>query len=203
MCSPVSTAIRRRSVFNTTVLRQPDFSAAGRMTLLVNPDGERTSYAYDSAGRRITQVEADGTRVTNTYDAASQLTGEERSGTSAYTTTFTYDAVGNRLKQRRRQGDILLILCSNGNADDSGERATSSTTASTGSDRHRDGAKGPDENGSASGSRRATASTHADSPRPTASQTRRNLPACGRLRSAHCLGSKHGNNNHLVRLVQF
>ena len=29
------------------------------------------------------------------------------------------------------------------------------------------------------------------------------ISACGRLRSAHCLGSKHGNNNHLVRLVQF
>ena len=49
----------------------------------------------------------DGTRVTNTYDAASQLLGEERSGASAYTTTFTYDAVGNRLKQRT-DGDLTL-----------------------------------------------------------------------------------------------
>jgi YD repeat-containing protein len=42
-------------------------------------------------------VEAGGDRVTWTYDATDRLTREQRSGTNAYDTTYTYDPLSNRL----------------------------------------------------------------------------------------------------------
>lgn len=42
-------------------------------------------------------LESSGDRVTWTYDATDRLTREQRSGASAYDTTYTYDPLGNRL----------------------------------------------------------------------------------------------------------
>ena len=55
------------------------------------------AYEYDAAGNRTSVLESGGDRVTWTYDAANRLTRERRSGASAYDTTYTYDALGNRL----------------------------------------------------------------------------------------------------------
>ena len=54
-------------------------------------------YQYDNVGNRNTVVESNGDRVTWIHDNTYQLSNEKRSGASAYNTTFTYDAVGNRL----------------------------------------------------------------------------------------------------------
>ena len=55
------------------------------------------AYDYDAAGNCTSVLESSGDRVTWTYDAANRLTREERSGASGYDTTYTYDALGNRL----------------------------------------------------------------------------------------------------------
>ena len=52
---------------------------------------------YEAAGNRTGVLESGGDRVTWTYDASDQLTREQRSGPSAYDTTYTYDPLGNRL----------------------------------------------------------------------------------------------------------
>jgi len=57
---------------------------------------EQLAYTYDNAGNRKTVTENSGDVTTWTYDNANQLTVEQRSGGSAYHTTFTYDNVGNR-----------------------------------------------------------------------------------------------------------
>jgi YD repeat-containing protein len=52
---------------------------------------------HDAAGNRTGVLESGGDRVTWTYDATDRLTREQRSGPSAYDTTYTYDPLGNRL----------------------------------------------------------------------------------------------------------
>ena len=95
----------------TTVLWQPDLSAAGRMTSLVNPDGERTSYAYDSAGRRTVKRLANDTRTSFVYDAAGQNTQIDHlksDNSSISDFAYTYDAAGRRLTQVESDGSRVL-----------------------------------------------------------------------------------------------
>jgi YD repeat-containing protein len=78
------------------------YDAAGNLTKLYNlkSDGSVISsfdYSYDKVGNRTAVLEADGSRVTWSYDATYQLTGEHRTGTSAYRDTYSYDPTGNRL----------------------------------------------------------------------------------------------------------
>jgi len=99
------------------------YDAAGRRTLTELGNATRASYTYDdasqvtqlynlkaddsvilgltyerdSAGKPIGMLESSGDRVTWTYDAGDRLTREQRSGASAYDTTYTYDPLGNRL----------------------------------------------------------------------------------------------------------
>ena len=74
----------------------------------------RYDYKYDPTGNRTGVLEADGSRVTWLYDSAYQLTGENRTGSSLYRNTFTYDPNGNRLLNnaggtRRRRSMTPLI----------------------------------------------------------------------------------------------
>jgi YD repeat-containing protein len=55
------------------------------------------AYDYDAAGNRTAVLESGGDRTTWTYDTTNRLTREQRSGTAAYDTTYTYDGLGNRL----------------------------------------------------------------------------------------------------------
>jgi YD repeat-containing protein len=80
------------------------YDAADRLTRLSNYKTGSTllsdfQYSLDNADNRTRVIEASGDRVTWTYDDAYQLKSERRSGANAYFTTFTYDAVGNRLRQ--------------------------------------------------------------------------------------------------------
>jgi len=58
-----------------------------------------SSYGYElnDAGIRTAVVEEDGSRVDYVYDDLYRLTSETRTGTNSYTTSYTYDNVGNRL----------------------------------------------------------------------------------------------------------
>jgi RHS repeat-associated protein len=99
------------------------YDSAARRTLTELANGARTSYTYDAAsrvqqlynlkadasvilgltyehdpvGNPTSMLESTGDRVTWTYDATDRLTREQRSGESAYDTTYTYDPLGNRL----------------------------------------------------------------------------------------------------------
>ena len=78
------------------------YDDGGRETLLAyyKVDGTPLSVytaTYDSVGNRLSVEELDGAEVTYGYDAADQLTSEERTGSNAYATDYTYDAAGNRL----------------------------------------------------------------------------------------------------------
>jgi len=57
-------------------------------------------------------TEADGSRVDYTYDDLYRLTGETRTGTHAYTISYTYDNVGNRLTQNK-DGQITTYVYNN------------------------------------------------------------------------------------------
>jgi YD repeat-containing protein len=64
------------------------------------------AYALNNAGIRTAVTEADGSYVAYGYDAVYKLTSEVRTGGSigsptGYSTTYTYDNVGNRLTQMK------------------------------------------------------------------------------------------------------
>ena len=86
------------------------YDNASRLTEIVHrkPDGTLLSsfaYTFDPAGN-ITEIRfANGDVAQYDYDAKDQLTAEHRRGTLNYDITFTYDPVGNRLKQVR-SGDL-------------------------------------------------------------------------------------------------
>ena len=86
------------------------YDSASRLTLISHkkPDGTVLSsfaYTFDQAGSITEMRFANGDVAQYDYDAKDQLTAEHRRGTLNYDITFTYDPVGNRLKQVR-SGDI-------------------------------------------------------------------------------------------------
>ena len=81
------------------------YDGAGRLVRLANFTSAGTiissfDYSCDNVGNRATVVESNGDRVTWSYDNTYQVTREQRSGAHSYDSTFTYDAVGNRLVQQ-------------------------------------------------------------------------------------------------------
>jgi len=86
------------------------YDNASRLTEIVHrkPDGTVLSsfaYTFDPAGNITEMRFANGDVAQYDYDAKDQLTGEHRRGTLNYDIIFTYDPVGNRLKQVR-SGDL-------------------------------------------------------------------------------------------------
>jgi len=86
------------------------YDSASRLTLISHkkPDGTVLSsfaYTFDPAGNITEMRFANGDVAQYDYDAKDQLTGEHRRGTLNYDIIFTYDPVGNRLKQVR-SGDL-------------------------------------------------------------------------------------------------
>jgi YD repeat-containing protein len=57
------------------------------------------AYTLDALGRQIQLNEADGTVRNYGYDSVDRLTIENVTGALTYAKTFTYDPVGNRIKQ--------------------------------------------------------------------------------------------------------
>ncbi|HEX6864271.1 MAG TPA: RHS repeat-associated core domain-containing protein, partial [Thermoanaerobaculia bacterium] len=103
-----------------------DYDANGNRSALLYPNGVQTAYVYDAlnrlkdlttqragqalqsyaytlgpAGNRTRIDEHDGTSRSYTYDALYRLIGESVAGGTgpAFTKTFEYDPVGNRLRQ--------------------------------------------------------------------------------------------------------
>ena len=77
------------------------YDTVDNLTVLANmqTDGSyisRYDYRYDPTGNRYAVLEADGSRVTWLSDGTYRLTGENRTGTSPYRNTFSYDSRGNR-----------------------------------------------------------------------------------------------------------
>ncbi len=78
------------------------FDDAGRETKIVYGNAAGTALAsfasaYDATDKRTQVTEADGSMMSYSYDADGQLLSETRTGTNAYSITYTYDALGNRL----------------------------------------------------------------------------------------------------------
>ncbi|WP_438306865.1 DUF6531 domain-containing protein (plasmid) [Streptomyces sp. HUAS TT11] len=102
------------------------YNGAEQLTSAKNPAGNTAAYAYDDAGHLTKTIDAAGKSVTRAYDASGRLTSEtdavgnkttytyDKTGLlltsvsprgnatgadpAAYTTSYTYDAVGNRTK---------------------------------------------------------------------------------------------------------
>jgi YD repeat-containing protein len=78
------------------------YDAASRVQQLYNLKADGSvilglTYDHDPVGNPTGMLESSGDRVTWSYDPADRLTREQRSGPSAYDTTYTYDPLGNRL----------------------------------------------------------------------------------------------------------
>jgi RHS repeat-associated protein len=79
-----------------------EYDNLNRLTKLTNyaPDASVISsftYEMNNSGIRTSVTEVDGSRVDYNYDDLYRLTGETRTGANAYSITYTYDNVGNRL----------------------------------------------------------------------------------------------------------
>ena len=66
------------------------YNSAGELTSVTTPLGEETTYTYDAAGRRITMVDARGNTSGGTP--------------SAHTTTYSYDALDRLTSQTASTG---------------------------------------------------------------------------------------------------
>jgi uncharacterized protein RhaS with RHS repeats len=78
------------------------WDAAGRETLIENRNAAGVGQfiatnTYSAVDTRLTVLEMDGTRATFAYDATRQIISEARGGTMAYSRTYTWDPLGNRL----------------------------------------------------------------------------------------------------------
>jgi RHS repeat-associated protein len=86
----------------TTVTRV--FDDSGRLSSVTNKNSGNTtlssfSYSYSADDQRTGVTEADSSTVSWGYDGAHRLTSETRTGTNAYSKTYTLDGVGNRTSQ--------------------------------------------------------------------------------------------------------
>ena len=79
------------------------FDVRNRLTKVTNYNNNGnniiSSYEYElnNAGIRTAVIELDGSRVDYGYDDLYRLTSETRTGSNAYSISYTYDNVGNRL----------------------------------------------------------------------------------------------------------
>ncbi len=70
-----------------------------RLTQVINPQGERTSYSYDAAGRRTVKKLANGSRTSFSYNAANRITSVAHLKSDASLQAkyeYKHDKAGNR-----------------------------------------------------------------------------------------------------------
>ncbi|MEU7059004.1 FG-GAP-like repeat-containing protein [Streptomyces sp. NPDC046197] len=80
------------------------YNAAGQLTSVKDAQGHTTSYTYDPAGNVLTSTDPAGKVTTNTYDAAGDLTSV--TDPLGDTTTYTYDKNGQLLSTVPPRGNI-------------------------------------------------------------------------------------------------
>jgi RHS repeat-associated protein len=89
-----STSFARLSGWDSRPKMQTQYDALGRSVAVTNADGTVTQMGY--LGTTITVTDANGHRKDNVADAYGRLQAVvEYSGTTAYTTTYAYDILGN------------------------------------------------------------------------------------------------------------
>ena len=78
------------------------FDPAGRISNLTNPEGQVTSWSYDTASRLMAQLLANGIQVSYVYDNADRtlLLGKPRDGRHVTLSSFayTYNPVRSRTR---------------------------------------------------------------------------------------------------------
>jgi RHS repeat-associated protein len=80
------------------------YDDAGRLTSVTNRNSGNTvlssfSYSYNDDNQRTGITEADNSTVSYGYNGIGRLTSETRTGTNAFTASYTVDGVGNRTAQ--------------------------------------------------------------------------------------------------------
>lgn len=82
-----------------------EYDAAGRLTKTTNPAGKSATRAYDAVGNLTAVTDALGNKTTYTYDKVNRLISTVSArgnvpgaNAAAYTTSYTYDGNGNRIK---------------------------------------------------------------------------------------------------------
>lgn len=86
------------------------YDAAGRITVLRNPQDLRTSYGYDAADRRLVTRQGNGTRASVTYDADDRITrlanlNPAMSVLSSF--DYSYDNTVNRTRVIEAGGPVV------------------------------------------------------------------------------------------------
>src|SRR5205823_3389842 len=89
------------------------YDDAGNRTSIVRPSGWTSGYSYDAASEQVTATprsQHPDEKTSYTYDLANQLTTlvEPVNGTSTITTTFGYDAAGDRTRVTDGRGNSTV-----------------------------------------------------------------------------------------------
>jgi RHS repeat-associated protein len=105
-------ASQRASMNQSTGLFTYAHDSVGRITTLMNPKGQVTSWSYDAASRVKAMQLANGTIASNTYNNADQillLANITSGGTTLSSFNYTYDPVGNRTQVVEANGKIVTL----------------------------------------------------------------------------------------------
>src|SRR6516165_1505960 len=107
---PAAATRTREARITRSMLISPNPPA--RITSVLNPEGYRTSYSYDSASRRAFKYLANGLRASFTYDSANQLLeiGNQGVGTVISDYAYRYDPAGNRTSVKELDGSRVTWL---------------------------------------------------------------------------------------------
>lgn len=84
------------------------YDSTGRLDSVLNPQSNRYTFGYDAANRRLWQANANGTRTSYTYDAADRMTKLENlksDGSLISSFEYGYDNVGNPTSVLEADGD--------------------------------------------------------------------------------------------------
>ena len=76
-----------------------EYDKAGRLSKVLDSEGNPWTYKYDKLGRQIEAVDPDAGKTTTTYDAAAQVTSVTNGGNQKL--FYTYDQLGRRTAVRQ------------------------------------------------------------------------------------------------------
>ena len=108
MIDPDGGPARRRALLPAGGRTTYSYDAANRLTSLLNPFSERTTWVHDALSRASTLTLANGAVTTYAYDAAGRLTllrNTKSDGTTVSSFEYANDSVGNRTGVLEGNGD--------------------------------------------------------------------------------------------------